>query len=213
MRLLLCGVLASAVIAPSLAQVQVPSSPIASAGSVPSGRPSDPVTARTWARFATMSAAAIKRAAVEPAVVPEALQGLPELSFSEFFGPIGAQGLEYSEKIRALAGQRVRVHGFMVQQSERVPALFLFAGMPVKVDTRADCNETDTPPAMIHVLVPGGAKPLPFVPGPHVLSGILEIGAHHEIDDRISVARLTLDAGARAALFGAPAATAPLSVK
>ena len=216
MRLLFCCALASAIVTPSLAQTLPDSVAPAGTGSLnsaPPARSRDPVTARTWARFATISAAAIKRAASDSAAVPEELQALPELSFSEFFGPIGSRGLEYSEKIRALAGQRVRVRGFMVQQSERAPALFLFVGMPVKVDTRADCNETDTPPAMIHVLVSGSTKTLPFVPGPHVLSGVLEIGARHEADDRISVARITLDESARSALFGTPAESAPIAAR
>jgi len=218
MRLLCCCVVALASTLPSFSRAQDPSGPMAaprdeSTAPAPLSRPRDSVTARTWARFATLSAATIKQAAFNSTTVPEELQALPELSFHEFFGPIGPRGLEYSDKIRALAGQRVRVRGFMVQQSERAPALFLFAAMPVKVDTRADCNETDTPPAMIHVLVPGTQKTLPFVPGPHVLSGTLEIGARHETDDRISVARLTLDEGARAALFGTPAEAAPVAAK
>lgn len=216
MRLLSYGVLASALVTPAPAQIPPNAFPqlgLDSSNSVQTSRPRDPVTARTWARFATMSAEAIKRAASNPTAVPNEMTALPELSFQDFFGPIGPRGLEYSEKIRALAGQRVRVRGFMVQQSERAPALFLFAARPVKVDTRADCNETDTPPAMIHVLVPSAKKALPWVPGPHFLSGILELGARHEADDRISVARLTLDEGSRAALFGTTPEPAPVATK
>lgn len=176
---------------------QVPQSPRAAAP--------DRTTKQAWTQFVLRSQQLIKQASNAASDVPDGMSELPELTFAEFFGPIGAGGLEYSDKIKRLAGQRIRVRGFMVQQTERVPALFLFAGMPVKVDTRADCNETDTPPAMIHVFVPGAAKALPFVPGPHFLSGMLEIGARTEKDDRISVARLVLDEPARAALFGTPA--------
>ena len=203
MRLLFCSALVVAAALPLLGQNPPP---------VPRAQP-DPATKRAWAQFATLSAITLKHAAAAPANMPEELQAMPELSFADFFGPVGSRGLEYSEKIRALAGQRVRVRGFMVQQSERAPGLFLFAGWPVKVDTRADCNETDTPPAMIHVLVSGSMKTLPFVPGPHVLSGVLEIGARHEADDRISVARITLDESARTALFGTPADSAPVAAR
>jgi len=172
-------------------------------------RPSDPTTARAWAHLAQVTAQTLKRAAADSTTVPQELAVLPELSFNEFFGPIGPEGLEYSDKIRALAGRRVRVRGFIVQQTERAPGLFLLTGWPVKVDTRADCNETDTPPAMIHVLVPGAEKILPYMPGPRVLSGMLELGPRTEADGRISVARLTLDESARAALFGSPVAVAP----
>lgn len=194
MRLLHSLVLAMACTAPLSAQSSL-SSPRGAA---------DRATKQAWTQFALQSQQAIKQAASTQAEVPGALRELPDLSFAEFFGPIGPGGLEYSEKIRGLAGHRVRVRGFMVQQSERTPGLFLLAGMPVKVDTRADCNETDTPPAMIHVFVPGATKALPFVPGPHFLSGTLEIGARTEKDDRISVARLVLDEAARVDLFGTP---------
>ena len=194
MRLLLLLVLATACAAHLSAQ----SSQSSTRGAA------DRATKQAWTKFALQSQQAIKQAASTQAEVPDDLRELPELSFAEFFGPIGSGGLEYSEKIRSLAGRRVRVRGFMVQQSERLPALFLFAGMPVKVDTRADCNETDTPPAMIHVFVPDATKALPFVPGSHFLSGTLEIGARAERDERISVARLVLDEPARAALFGTP---------
>lgn len=204
MRLLSCSVLAAASSLPTFGQ----------APPVPNRSQPDRATTRAWAQFAQLSAQTLRHAAASQADVPEEMTALPELNFSDFFGPIGPRGLEYSEKIRALAGQRVRVRGFMVQQSERAPALFLFAGMPVKVDTRADCNETDTPPAMIHVVVPGASKALPFVPGPHFLSGVLEIGARHETDDRISVARLTLDESAGTALFGTPVEpAAPIATK
>jgi hypothetical protein len=203
MRLLHSLVLAMACAAPLSAQSSL---------STPRAAP-DRATKQAWTQFALQSQQAIKHAASAQAEVPDDMRELPELNFAEFFAPIGPGGLEYSEKIRALAGQRVRVRGFMVQQTERVPALFLFAGMPVKVDTRADCNETDTPPAMIHVFVPGATKALPFVPGPHFLSGTLEIGARTEQDDRISVARLVLDEPARAALFGTPPETKSIANK
>ncbi len=141
------------------------------------------------------------------------MQSLPELSFTEFFGPIGPGGLDYSEKIRALAGQHVRVRGFMVQQTVRTRGLFLLAGWPVKVDLRGDCTENDTPPATIHVIVPGVQKTLPFIPGQRFLSGKLEIGARTETDDRISVARLILDESSCAALFGTPNAGTPVATK
>lgn len=181
------------------------------AGSAANPAPASPdqATRQAWSRLARQSQQTLKQAAAFQPETPAEILSLPELDFGDFFGPIGPGGMEYSEKIRALAGRRIRVRGYMVQQSERVPALFLLAARPVKVDTRADCNETDTPPALIHVLVPGAAKALPFVPGAHVLSGRLEIGARTENDDRISVARLVLDEPSRAALFGAPAELAP----
>jgi hypothetical protein len=203
MRLRSCAIFIAACTVPAFSQTPP----------APNRAPPDQATKRAWSQFAQISAQTIKHAASAPADVPEEMKSLPELSFADFFGPIGPRGMEYSEKIRALAGQRVRLRGYMVQQNERIPGLFLFAGMPVKVDTRADCNETDTPPAMLHVFVPGAAKALPWVPGARFISGVLELGARHEADDRISVARLTLDEPARAALFGTPAEPAPLAAK
>jgi hypothetical protein len=204
MRLLLClAVMITAAAFPLFGQT-----PLVATRSEP-----DSSTKRAWSKFATQSAIALKQATAVPADVPDTMKDLPELSFKDFFGPIGPGGLEYSAKIKALNGQRVRVRGFLVQQTERSPALFLFAGTPVKVDTRADCNETDTPPAMIHVFVPGTTKALPWVPGQHFISGVLELGARHEADDRISVARLQLDEPARAALFGPTNESVPVAAR
>src|SRR5689334_5268424 len=40
-----------------------------------------------------------------------------ELSFDRFFGPVGDEGLTYSDHLKSLAGQRVRVSGYMVRES------------------------------------------------------------------------------------------------
>ena len=203
MRSLFCSVLVATTILPLIGQ-----EPFLAARAQ-----TDRSTKLAWSRFATLSATTLKQAAAGSAEVPKDMLALPELTFAQFFGPIGPRGMEYSNAIRGLSGQRIRLRGFMVQQNERVPGLFLFAAMPVKVDTRADCNETDTPPAMLHVFVPGASKVVPWVPGPHFLSGVLELGARHESDDRISVARLTLDPAARDALFGPASDPAPVTAR
>ena len=50
---------------------------------------------------------------------PPAPAGVTDLEFNEFFVPIvGDRGLELTDKIRALHGQRVRLLGFMVRQAQ-----------------------------------------------------------------------------------------------
>jgi hypothetical protein len=129
-----------------------------------------------------------------------------DLSFSEFFAPIGDRGLEFTETLRALAGKRVRLVGYMVREQGRPPGLFLFAGWPLVVETMGMCNIDDTPATTVHVFPPAtAAKVIPWRPGQLALIGTLDLGARLEADGRNSFVRLVLDAGELAKLGGVAA--------
>jgi hypothetical protein len=159
----------------------------------PGGEPD----ALAWARYAARSktALATHAAASSAAGIPPAPEGVTDLSFAEFFGPIGDRGLEYSEKLRGLGGRRVRLVGFMVREQERVPGLFRLAGWPIVVETQGLCSVDDTPPSTAYVIVPdAGPRLPPWRPGRLHLTGTLEVGARAEADGRNSFVRLVLDA-------------------
>lgn len=155
-----------------------------------------PVTPESiaWAHYAAQAQAALRAHRSALPALPPAPAGVADLTFAEFFGAIGDRGPEYSEKIRALAGHRVRIAGFMVQQQVPTPGMFLLTALPAithEIDY-ALCD--DLPPATLHVFVPTHSDvPVPLTPGPLVLTGILEIGPHPEADGRNSIARLRLD--------------------
>jgi hypothetical protein len=69
-------------------------------------------------RTAPVAPASTATATNQAVTLPPAPPGATDLKFSELFKPIGPRGLEYSEKVRALDGKKVRILGYM----EPVPA-------------------------------------------------------------------------------------------
>lgn len=165
--------------------------------------------AGAWQRFAAQSHAALTALnRPDSTTLPPPPAGVTDIAFSEFFGPIGERGLEYSAKLRALQGRVVRLVGYMVRVQERAPGLFLFAGWPTSVATKGVCTFDNTPPSAVHVLLPtAGDRLVPYRPGRIILVGRIEIGPRPEVDGRNSTVRLVLDAESTAAF--APAAARP----
>ncbi len=153
--------------------------------------------ALAWARYSAQSKLALSslQASSSAAALPPAPEGVTDLAFAEFYGPIGDRGLEYSEKLRGLIGRRVRLVGYMVREQERASGLFRLAGWPVVVETQGLCSVDDTPPNTAYVIVPEVSKQPPaWRPGRLVLTGVLECGPRAENDGRNSFVRLLLDA-------------------
>lgn len=127
--------------------------------------------------------------------LPAAPAGVSDLRFAEFYiMPVGREGLQMTEKVKALAGQRVRILGFMVKQTRPVPGLALLT--PYAAFTHEGeyglCD--DLPPATLAVEVPKYRDiAVPFTPGPLLLTGKLEVGRKEEADGRVSFVRLILD--------------------
>ena len=146
---------------------------------------------------------------------PPAPAGVTDLDFNEFFSPvIGDRGLETSVKLRSLAGQQVRLVGFMVRQSLPTPGVLLLASQPMQVDEIEYGACDDLPPQVVRVFVPLPAgTQVPLTPGPLLLTGKLELGQQHEPDGRNSFIRLRLEGSTLTPLV-APrelAASAPTS--
>jgi hypothetical protein len=133
--------------------------------------------------------------AAKPVELPPLPAGVEELKFSEFFQqPVGPRGLEYTEKLQRLNGHRVRVLGYMVEQSQPASRCLLLAPIPVKLheDEWGFCE--DMPAAVLHVFVdPSGPEVVPFTPGLMLLTGTLSVGNRVESDQRVSTVRLQLD--------------------
>jgi hypothetical protein len=130
----------------------------------------------------------------EPSTVPAL--AVTELSFDDFYRmPVGPLGLEPTPRLLGLAGQRVRLRGFMVREEEPLPGRFLLTPLPVALSERADGPVDDLPAATVFVHLPSDAAQSlsDYVPGPLVLEGRLELGAFDEADERKSWVRLRLD--------------------
>ncbi len=131
----------------------------------------------------------------EPARAAEAAPAATDLRFSEFFEtPVGPRGLRYTETVRRLAGERVRILGYIVRQDLPAPGVFLFSHLPVQLHERETGHADDLPAATMHVFVPRDRdKVVPFTPGPLLLTGTLALGPREEPDGRTSNLRLFLD--------------------
>lgn len=129
-----------------------------------------------------------------PPKLPPPPPGVTHLAFGEFFGPVGARGLVLSPKLRALDGKRVRLLGYMVRQETPQPGVLLLAPRPLRLHEPEYGLADDLPAALAYVfLSPSSAKPVPFTPGPLLLTGVLSVGNRPEPDGRISLVRLRLD--------------------
>lgn len=142
-------------------------------------------------------------------LLPPAAPAAPlELSFSDFFAqPIGPRGLQPTARLKAAAGQQVRLVGFMVQREQPQAGRFLLTPRPVTMAEHADGEADDLPPATVTVLLPEAqrARFIAHQAGPLALSGRLEYGPAEDETGRVSWVRLHL---APDALAVAPAAAA-----
>jgi hypothetical protein len=174
-------------------------------------RAGEPGAAAAWQQLQVRAAATMAGLAARAQEAGAADSALPEISFAEFFLPAGDGGLEYAERIRALAGTRVRLAGFMVRETRRHRGFFLLAGRPGSARPGGSCSMEDVPLDVVHVHLPPewAGMTVPYRPGRWTLTGVLEIGPRPESDQRNSTVRLRLDAAA-AALFGEPARTGPV---
>ena len=140
-----------------------------------------------------------------PPVPPPMPAGTTALRFAQFFRtPAGPRGLEPTEALLRLDGQRVRLFGYMVLNDAPQPGVFLLSAMPITLAEQADGAADDLPSAVVTVRLPPALAGLvvPFVPGILMVEGQLGVGARDEPDGRRSMVRLQLDWPALTAVPG-----------
>jgi hypothetical protein len=121
-----------------------------------------------------------------------------ELRFSDFFRqPIGPAGLDFSEVLRAVDGQVVRLVGYMVQQDNPVAGRFMLAQRPVQMSEHADGEADDLPPATALIQLDPSQQDwlVPHVRGLVSVSGTLKVGRLEALDGRVSWVQLQMDSG------------------
>jgi hypothetical protein len=121
--------------------------------------------------------------------------GVTDIKFREFFTmPIGPGGLEPTDKLLGLNGERVRIFGYMVNAEEPSPGPFILAPLAVSMAEKEDGPADDMPATVIYVHIENGKDWIvPHVPGLLKLTGLLSLGAKEEPDGRVSAVRLQLD--------------------
>ena len=140
------------------------------------------------------------------AVVPALpAQEATDLKFRDFFKmPIGPRGLQPTEKLLRLNGQRVRILGYMAKQETAPAGLVLLTPLPVTMGDEDEGLADDLPPTTVFVHLQSSDHSVPYVPGLLRLNGILSVGGQAEPDGRISTVRLLLDATASEQLLRGP---------
>lgn len=144
---------------------------------------------------ATPPPAAGTTAPTTPAAPAVATAPAAELRFNDFFQmPIGPRGLEFSDKLRGLNGQQVRITGRMVNHLHADPRVFILSPVALKFHQCEYGLCDDLPATAVHVHVPGNPRDrVAFSPGEITLTGRLSVGNVEELDGRVSTVRLFLD--------------------
>ena len=121
--------------------------------------------------------------------------GVRDLKFRELFRlPVGPRGLELAPGVQALAGQRVRMVGYMANQDAGTgaPGTFILAPLPVLLSDEDEALADDLPPTAVHVHMPPShaTRSLPHMAGLLAVTGTLEFGSRAEADGRRSTIRI-----------------------
>jgi hypothetical protein len=129
------------------------------------------------------------------------------LKFAEIFKrPVGPNGLELTDTVRALEGRQVRVVGYVVAQGDDAATLLL-APLPVALGDEDEGMADDLPPSTI-ALHSSTRKPLPRVQGLVEVVGELELVPREDPSTgRVISAHVSAHPRAVRALRDFPAAT------
>jgi hypothetical protein len=131
----------------------------------------------------------------EAVKLPPLPEGVADLRFDEFYKmPVGAFGLEPTEKLLSLNGRKVRILGYMGKIRLRNNRQMIFAPVPLQAQPLEYGKADDIPAAHVLVRVPGNAsEPVPHTPGLMLLTGVLSVGGK-SLDGENAFVRLLLDA-------------------
>lgn len=133
---------------------------------------------------------------VEKALPPPP-RGVAELRFRDVFKhPVGAYGLEATERLLSLDGQRVRVVGYMVRQAEGGAGAFALSPLPLTLGDADEGLADDLPPSALLVQMPAQAALRPdHLSGLIQLTGRLRVGRIESaaLPGRVFPAALELD--------------------
>lgn len=110
----------------------------------------------------------------------EARTETAELRFDELYGSVGVLGMEFSAKVRALEGKRVRIRGFMAPPLKADAVFFVLTAAPVSLCPF--CNsEADWPADIVVAYLAEGER---FVQNNELIEavGVLEAGSATDPD-------------------------------
>lgn len=103
-----------------------------------------------------------------------------ELSFDELYSGGGVLGLQFSDKVKKLAGQRITIRGFMAPPLKAEAAFFVLTREPVALCPFCQ-SDADWPDNILVVYLSSSQS---FVQNNTTIEveGVLEIGSHRDGD-------------------------------
>jgi hypothetical protein len=125
-----------------------------------------------------------------------------DLKFRELFAlPVGPRGLELSKKAISLAGQRVRLVGYIVREEKPIPGVLILAPLPISIGDEDEALANDLPPSavFVHFQDRAVAEAARQVTGPVSVEGMFSMGPHDESDGHVSTFRIDIDSAAASA--------------
>ena len=104
----------------------------------------------------------------------------PELSFDELYSGGGVLGLQFSDKVKGLSGQRITIKGFMAPPLKAEAAFFVLTREPVALCPFCQ-SDADWPDNILVVYLSSSQS---FVQNNTTIEveGVLEIGSHRDGD-------------------------------
>lgn len=137
------------------------------------------------------------RALLVEKALPPPPRGVEELRFRDVFkSPVGAYGLEATERLLSLDGKRVRIVGYMVRQAEGGAGAFALSPLPLTLGDADEGLADDLPPSALLVQMPAQAGLRPdHLSGLIQLTGRLRVGRAESaaLPGRVFPATLELD--------------------
>jgi hypothetical protein len=115
------------------------------------------------------------------------------LKFDELVAARPGGPLELTDKVKSLAGKRVRIVGFMADMEKLPAGSFFLVPRPLVAD-ESGAGSADLPPNAIRVIVRSArGKPLAHIPRALNVVGTLDLGPRDEPDGLPSFIRILLD--------------------
>jgi hypothetical protein len=112
------------------------------------------------------------------AVARPAVAAIPSLSFDELYSKFGVLGLEFSEKVKSLAGQEITIKGFMAPPLKAEAAFFVLTEIPMSLCPFCS-SDADWPDNIVVVYL--GEKQTFVQPSQTIEArGVLEFGSWND---------------------------------
>lgn len=124
--------------------------------------------------------------------LPGAGNAATEMRFDEMYSGVSSLGIQLSDKLRRLTGERVRMRGFMAPPLKPTLSFFVLTAVPLSICPFCS-SDADWPADIVVVKLREPVVALPF-DRPIEVEGTLEVGSEIDADTGfVSLVRIVAD--------------------